>query len=68
MGGFLGYHIDDLVEYEQNTEIFKEMLQLQMILYVNIPEFEMQGSALFLCTFKKLFTWVQNSFFLTAHL
>lgn len=56
MGGFLGYHIDDLVEYEQNTEIFKKMLQLQMILYVNIPEFEMQGSALFLCTFKKLFT------------
>lgn len=69
--GFVGFHTDDLVEYEQNTEISKEMLQVQMILrifYDNIPEFEMRVSALFLCTFKKLFAWVQNSFFLTAHL
>lgn len=55
MGEFLGLHIDDLVEYEQETEISKEMLQVQVILSVNIPEFEMQGSVLSMCTFKKLF-------------
>lgn len=65
MGGFLGFHTNDLVEY---AEISKEMLQMQMILCVNIPEFEMQGSGLFLCTFTNLFAWVQNSFFLTAYL
>lgn len=55
MGEFLGCHTDDLVKYEQNTEISKEMLQAQMILCVHIAEFEMWGSALFFCTFKKLF-------------
>lgn len=55
MGEFIGLRIDDFVEYEQETEISKEMLQVQVILSVNIPEFEMQGSALFVCTFKKLF-------------
>lgn len=68
MGEFLGLHIDDFVKYEQETEISKEMLQVQVILSVNIPEFEMQGSVLSMCTFKKLFAWVQNSFFLTVHL
>lgn len=55
MGEFLGLHIDDFVKYEQETEISKEMLQVQVILSVNIPQFEMQGSVLSMCTFKKLF-------------